>query len=212
MASGSTILTIQSRDYGGGQGGQTANITVNWATDAAGNLSLSYGGSSNNSWWVSNSNTEMYVFIDGTSVMSTNVSPVGSGGQSPVTGPTVANLVATLIGQLGTAYIPNGGQLIIACGVTSPPSPTASYPNAFPSWAQTQGDQTPAVIPPADWRPGERYISSVWQSLNRSGGVCQRLAGSTWTEMKTKAGTGDPPERYIDGAWKNMDKIGANAG
>lgn len=66
---------------------------------------------------------------------------------------------------------------------------------------------------PPDYRPGDRKVSSTWQSHNRGAGKCHRKVG-TWNEMRTVnggVGEGDPPNIKTSGVWKNQKKIGANA-
>lgn len=60
---------------------------------------------------------------------------------------------------------------------------------------------------PPDYRPGERNTGG-WKSLNRQGGVCERIGSGTMTTIDGGSGTGDPPERN-SGGWKNQKKIGA---
>lgn len=215
MATGLIYLPVTSIDYGGGRGAMQVICQVRWTTDGSGNISFSYEGATGQTgWWVSNAGTDLHLFLDGVSVKQTTVSPVGSGGMAPVTGPYVTDLLATLIGQLGSYYMPQGGAIILAYGAWSA-APTPSYPNAFPTWEQSYEDQVPVIIPPADYRPGQRKISGTWESHNRTVGRCHRRVGGSWVEMKTKEGgvsVGDPPSRKTSGTWYNQRKIGANSG
>lgn len=77
------------------------------------------------------------------------------------------------------------------------------------SIAKSNPDQTLYAQWTEYYRPGERKISGVASSLNRSGGVCDRHG---YGEMKTLAGgveTSDPPKRKTNGTWYNQKRIGA---
>lgn len=77
------------------------------------------------------------------------------------------------------------------------------------SIAKSNPDQTLYAQWTEYYRPGERKISGVASSLNRSGGVCDRHG---YGEMKTLAGgveTSDPPKRKSSGTWYNQRRIGA---
>lgn len=63
-------------------------------------------------------------------------------------------------------------------------------------------------ILPADYRPGERKVGGSWKSLDRDGGVCDRIG---YGEMRTVHGgvdTNDPPTRKQSNLWYNQRKIG----
>lgn len=63
-----------------------------------------------------------------------------------------------------------------------------------------------------DYRPGATLINGVWQSHNRSTGLCQEWTGSSWLELRTQDGgspANNPPYIY-NGGWKNQKKIGEN--
>lgn len=63
---------------------------------------------------------------------------------------------------------------------------------------------------PADYRPGATWNGFTWVSHNRSGGVCDGWAGSSWRTQRTQdypTGQGNPPLLYRNGAWYNMKKF-----
>lgn len=73
----------------------------------------------------------------------------------------------------------------------------------------------PTITLTAQWtefyRPGERKVSGVWSSHNRSGGACERKENGTWVELRTidgGVGTSDPPSRKTSDTWYNQRKTG----
>lgn len=73
----------------------------------------------------------------------------------------------------------------------------------------------PTITLTAQWtefyRPGERKVSGVWSSHNRSGGACERKENGTWVELRTidgGVGTNDPPSRKTSDTWYNQRKTG----
>lgn len=68
-------------------------------------------------------------------------------------------------------------------------------------------------VTPPDYRPGETWDGSIWQSHNRTNGACHMYNGSSYIEMRTlngAVGTDNPPFIRHSDAWKNQRKIGAN--
>lgn len=197
------------------RGGQRLDATVQWITDGAGNLSFQYlGASGSTGWYVWNSRTSLHLYVDGVRVKYSERFNVGGypGAVIPSLG-MVTDLLAGLIAALGSYPLPQGGNIILAYGADSA-APTAQYRNAFPTWGQSYGDQSVTPIPAADYRPGQRMLNAVGQSLNRSGGVCQRLVGGTAVEMRTNNGgvaTDDPPWRRSGNVNYNQRKIGGGA-
>lgn len=62
------------------------------------------------------------------------------------------------------------------------------------------------------YRPGAVWDGSIYQSCNRTNGVCNIYNGSSFIEMRTRdggVGTDNPPRIYNGTKFVNMSKIGA---
>lgn len=126
------------------------------------------------------------------------------------------NQVATAHTIMGTPLVLGSETFTLAPGNTTNirsslyfHNQTAGYQSYDDIWV---GVQFRNPLPP-DYRPGQRKISSTWESHNRSAGVCSRKVSGTWTELRTLdggVGTSDPPSIKTSGTWYNQKKIGAN--
>ena len=89
--------------------------------------------------------------------------------------------------QLGSTIYQPGGQV--------------SVPKSAPT-------QTLTAVWEAYYRPGERKISGVSRSLERSGGACERKGYGEMLTIKGGVESSDPPSRKQNGTWYNMRKVG----
>lgn len=207
--SGSLTITIMSRDYpyNAGTDSPKGRIVhkhrINYHVDDNWVATFSHGGiiSGDNSWYIDNSGTSCRVHFNGQVLRHTN--------KSPVRLQNTTSVLVELINQIGAVQLPGNGELKISFGSDRAPAPTFDRPNAFPSSAVSEGDQVTVqiIVPPKDYRPGQRKISGQWWSLNRNGGGAVRRAGG-FHELRTKEGQGDPPLRKANGNWYNQRKIG----
>lgn len=217
---------VESVDYGGGRGHiwaqQDINVSVSGST-----ISVSRGEyrTNDSSWWICNSYSTNYdqyhleyvvqYSYDGSNWFNLT-SPRGTAILGPCanydyrTGTNTKDTMAALCQSESFTVSASGyiRALFYAAGSASTPSPTPTYPYAYPNSSYSEASQAPIYIV-TDYRPGEIRNGGTWKSHNRSGGHADIRRSGGWVEMRTEAGTGNPPSIRRDGSWENQAKIGA---
>ena len=157
MASSGTIeCIVKSIDYGGGTGAVTMKSYFDWSVDSNSRLTVSYTGSESISggaqnWGICGTSTGygIYAFaqystdgVNWTNIMSAPVVEVAICPSLT----NVYNTMATCFSQFSPAQLSDSGQLRIVYGANRAPAPSASLPNSFPSYVQTEEQQVPVHI------------------------------------------------------------------
>lgn len=217
-ASGNIDCYVSSVDYGGGRGSVRMVEHMTWTLSDSNVLTIRHGSSESlagnaSSWGICGTTSGYGIrgIVQFSSDGGASWQELTSGYQevaicSNLT--NVYNTMQTVVNQFQPVQLSVPGLVRVTYGGTRQPAPSASLPNAFPSYVTSEADQVPINIPvETDYVPGQVFNGSVWVSHNRSGGKAQIFDGGTWKDMRTKEGQGDAPEIYDGASWKNMRKM-----
>lgn len=188
MASGTIECIVKSIDYGGGIGHVTMKSVFNWNVDANSVLTVSYDHSESisggaQSWGICGTTTGygIYAFAqystDGVNWVDIMSAPVVEVAICPSL-TNVYNTMATCFSQFRPAQLTDSGQLRIVYGANRAPAPSASLPNSFPSYVQTEGQQVPVHID-VSWDAKLRYNANG--GSNAPAGETVKEAGASHT-------------------------------
>ena len=157
MASGTIECIVKSIDYGGGIGHVTMKSYFDWNVNDSGLLTVSYvrsesisGGAQ--SWGICGTTPGYGIYAyaqwstDGgntwTNIMSAPVVEVAICPSLT----NVYNTMAVCFQQFQPYTLSQSGMLRITYGANRAPAPSASLPNSFPSYVQTEDQQVPVHI------------------------------------------------------------------
>ena len=154
-SSGTVTLKTESVDYGGGRGYCTLTNNIGWSVNNNGVISFNLISSSDNvggTWGICTSNSPYYIELkpqvnygSGWVDLDTKrhqVTQLCSGSSRTNT----VSMSQTLINQLGSYTLTGDCQLRFLYYMTVTPSPSASYPHAFPNSSYSSESQVPVHV------------------------------------------------------------------
>lgn len=199
-----------------GRGSIWLNTTVRWTISDSGIISFHHEGQSSNktSWGICGVNSNYRICAEAQYNTGNGWYRLAFRDMGVAICPSLTNtisVVSSLVNNLPTAQLTQGGQLRLLYYANSDPAPTQKLPRAFPSSVYSQATQVPIWIE-LDYRPGAILNSNgEWVSHNRGAGTSHIYTGTQWSEMTTTDGnssSGNPPAINDGSKWANMDKIG----
>lgn len=213
MASSGTIeCIVKSVDYGGGTGAITMKSVFNWSVNNNSDLTVTYDHSESvsggaQSWGICGTTTGygIYAFaqystdgVNWTDIMSAPVVEVAICPSLT----NVYNTMATCFQQFRPVHLTESGQLRIVYGANRAPAPSASLPNAFPSYVQTEGQQVPVHID-VSWDAKLRYNANGGSGAPAGETVRETADTHTFT-VSNQAPT---RKHFIFHGWSRTQKV-----